>query len=55
MSSLNEYLRFIVTLTAVVDPFLAVPMFIAIAGGQPLERRVHVHAGNNITPGQLQG
>ena len=39
MQSLNEYLRFIVTLTAVVDPFLAVPMFIAIAGGQPLERR----------------
>jgi multiple antibiotic resistance protein len=39
MQSLNEYLRFIVTLAAVVDPFLAVPMFLAIAGGQPLERR----------------
>ena len=39
MQSLNEYLRFIVTLTAVVDPFLAVPMFIAIVGAQPVERR----------------
>ena len=28
-ASLHEYLRFIVTLTAVVDPFLAVPFFIA--------------------------
>jgi multiple antibiotic resistance protein len=39
MQELSEYLRFVVTLTAVVDPFLAVPMFIAIAGTQPLERR----------------
>lgn len=39
MQSLNDYLRFAVTLTAVVDPFLAVPMFLAIAGRQPLERR----------------
>ena len=29
MASLTEYLRFVVTLTAVVDPFLAVPFFIA--------------------------
>jgi len=29
LASLHEYLRFIVTLTAVVDPFLAVPFFIA--------------------------
>lgn len=39
MQSLNEYLRFFVTLAAVVDPFLAVPMFLAVAGTQPLERR----------------
>ena len=39
MQSLNEYLRFVVTLTAVVDPFLAVPMFIAVTGTQPPERR----------------
>ena len=29
MGSFTEYLRFIVTLTAVVDPFLAVPFFLA--------------------------
>jgi len=29
LASLNEYLRFTVTLTAVVDPFLAVPFFLA--------------------------
>ena len=30
MSSLQDYLRFFVTLTAVLDPFLAVPIFLAI-------------------------
>lgn len=39
MQSLNDYLRFAVTLTAVVDPFLAVPFFLAFAGTQPVERR----------------
>jgi multiple antibiotic resistance protein len=29
LASVNEYLRFTVTLTAVVDPFLAVPFFLA--------------------------
>ena len=29
MGSLTEYVRFVVTLTAVVDPFLAVPFFLA--------------------------
>jgi len=29
VTSLTEYLRFVVTLTAVVDPFLAVPFFLA--------------------------
>jgi multiple antibiotic resistance protein len=29
MGQLTEYLRFVITLTAVVDPFLAVPFFIA--------------------------
>lgn len=32
MAHFTEYLRFIVTLTAVVDPFLAVPFFIALTG-----------------------
>ena len=39
MQSLNDYLRFAVTLTAVVDPFLAVPFFLAFAGTQTVERR----------------
>jgi multiple antibiotic resistance protein len=30
VSSLQEYLRFAVTLTAVLDPFLAVPIFLAL-------------------------
>ena len=30
MSDLQEYLRFFVTLTAVLDPFLAVPIFLAL-------------------------
>ncbi len=31
MTSLQDYVRFFVTLTAVLDPFLAVPIFLAIA------------------------
>jgi multiple antibiotic resistance protein len=30
VSNLNEYLRFVVTLTAVVDPFLAIPFFLTL-------------------------
>jgi len=40
MQSLSEYLRFFVTLAEVVDPFLAVPMFITVMSGQPLARRL---------------
>jgi MarC family membrane protein len=41
LAGLNEYLRFSVTLAAVVDPFLAVPLFIAFAGARSeAERRV---------------
>ncbi len=40
MSSLSEYLRFVVTLTAVVDPFLAVPFFITFSASRSdAERR----------------
>jgi multiple antibiotic resistance protein len=39
MQTLNEYLRFLVTLTAVVDPFLAVPFFLAFAGARTPEQR----------------
>jgi multiple antibiotic resistance protein len=39
VSSLSEYLRFVVTLTAVVDPFLAVPFFLAFTAEQTLPER----------------
>ena len=36
---LGEYLRFAVTLTAVLDPFLAVPIFVSLTAQRPgLER-----------------
>lgn len=39
MSSLTEYLRFVVTLTAVVDPFLAVPFFLQFTrADDPVQR-----------------
>jgi len=39
VSSLQEYLRFAVTLTAVLDPFLAVPIFLALtASREPASR-----------------
>jgi len=39
VSSWQEYLRFVVTLTAVLDPFLAVPIFVSVtAGGGPRTR-----------------
>jgi multiple antibiotic resistance protein len=34
VTSLQEYLRFFVTLTAVLDPFLAVPIFLAVTASQ---------------------
>ncbi|HEU4352401.1 MAG TPA: MarC family protein [Burkholderiales bacterium] len=34
MSSWQEYLRFVVTLTAVLDPFLAVPIFVSVTTGE---------------------
>jgi len=40
VSSLQEYLRFLVTLTAVLDPFLAVPIFLAMTAGHAVRGRV---------------
>jgi multiple antibiotic resistance protein len=34
VSSWQEYLRFIVTLTAVLDPFLAVPIYVSVTAGE---------------------
>jgi len=39
VSSLSEYLRFTVTLTAVVDPFLAVPFFLTLTASRDEEQR----------------
>lgn len=39
LAGFNEYLRFSVTLAAVVDPFLAVPLFIAFVGARPESER----------------
>lgn len=35
----TEYVRFLVTLTAVIDPFLAVPIFLTFTAGSRAERR----------------
>ena len=42
MANLTEYLRFIVTLSAVVDPFLAVPFFIAFTATHSAEDRARL-------------
>ena len=34
MSTVQEYLRYLVTLTAVLDPFLAIPIFISVTGSR---------------------
>jgi multiple antibiotic resistance protein len=43
----QEYLRFIVTLTAVLDPFLAVPIFLTVAAGR--EGRSRQRLANAVT------
>jgi multiple antibiotic resistance protein len=42
VSDLTEYLRFIVTLTAVVDPFLAVPFFLAFTSARTAADRANL-------------
>ncbi len=45
MSALQDYLRFTVTLVAVLDPFLAVPIFLSLtAGSDPAGRRRLINA-----------
>ncbi len=39
MTSWQEYLRFVVTLTAVLDPFLAVPIFVSVTAGERVRER----------------
>ena len=40
MTDFQEYLRFFVTLTAVLDPFLAVPIFLTVTAAQSVRARV---------------
>jgi multiple antibiotic resistance protein len=40
MGSLTDYLRFVVTLTAVVDPFLAIPFFLDFTSGRSQSERL---------------
>lgn len=42
MSAAADYLRFFVTLTAVVDPFLAVPFFLAFTASRSNAERKHL-------------
>lgn len=42
MSEFREYLTFVVTLTAVLDPFLAVPFFIAVTAARDAASRLHL-------------
>lgn len=42
MASFTEYLRFFVTLAAVVDPFLAIPFFLAFTKGRTAAERARL-------------
>jgi multiple antibiotic resistance protein len=42
VSSLQEYLRFVVMLTAVLDPFLAVPIFVSVTAGERSTARLRL-------------
>ena len=49
LAPLGEYLRFLVTLTAVLDPFLAVPIFLALTAERGHEARVRLARISTIT------
>ena len=49
MSSFQEYLRFFVTLTAVLDPFLAVPIFLAVTSSHSSKYRASLVTVVSIT------
>jgi multiple antibiotic resistance protein len=49
VTSWQEYLRFAVTLTAVLDPFLAVPIFVSVTAGHSARERVRVARVVTIT------
>ena len=49
MASWQEYLRFVVTLTAVLDPFLAVPIFLAVTGSSGHAARLRLARAVTLT------
>ena len=49
MSAWQEYLRFLVTLTAVLDPFLAVPIFVSVTAGHGSRARLRLAQVVTIT------
>ena len=49
MSAAQEYLRYLVTLTAVLDPFLAVPIFLSVAAQYEPARRARLANAITVT------
>jgi multiple antibiotic resistance protein len=49
MSLLQEYLRYLVTLTAVLDPFLAIPIFVGVTAARDDAARRHLATIVTIT------
>jgi multiple antibiotic resistance protein len=49
VSGYQEYLRYIVTLTAVLDPFLAVPIFLAVTAARGNKARQHLANAVTVT------
>ena len=49
MSAAQDYLRYLVTLTAVLDPFLAVPIFLSVAAQYEPARRARLANAITVT------
>jgi multiple antibiotic resistance protein len=49
VSAFQEYLRFVVTLTAVLDPFLAVPIFLAVTSARDHAARLRLARAVTLT------
>lgn len=49
MIGLQEYLRYLVTLTAVLDPFLAVPIFLSVAARHDERKRLRLVNAVTVT------
>ena len=49
LAGFSEYLRFVVTLTAVLDPFLAVPIFVGVTVGRSAAGRAQLARAVTLT------